>query len=86
MSTPNEFSFVKASFDGGVALECWRDYDGSGNRSLLMMAQWKDEGDQFSVWTAEGELPFKIWEEFIQEARRWCPRPGSPESSIPAPE
>ena len=75
------FQFVKASREGGVTFECWRNYGNPDVESeLLIEALWEDETRAFRVRAAAAELPFALWEFFIAEAGRWCPLP-SPQGS-----
>jgi hypothetical protein len=73
--TKDTYTFVKASFDGGVTLECWRN-EALGVAEEVMTAVWRDDPQEFVVKAASAEIPFEIWESFIAEARRWCPNPG----------
>lgn len=74
MFAEDDFRFIRTSFDGGVALECWRNYD-LGEAQLVVSAIWQDESQGFTIKTEATVLPFSVWESFIAEARQWCPTP-----------
>jgi len=67
-----QFDLIRVSIDGGVTLECWRDY-GRTTAEVLMEATWVDDTRSFRIRAVAAELPFGVWEAFIAEARRWCP-------------
>jgi len=66
------YTFVKASDDDGVVLECWRRY-GEEESALVAEVSWHDDTGNFSIRMPEGELPFVLVEAFVREAARWCP-------------